>query len=284
MNRMTQFLAAGAILLATASSASAVSPSAYRLFDSETIPFTNSMLMSWVISAAIIFGIRWLVGKPQLVPSRGQAVVEEGLGTLRGMFEPIVGRHMVGPTLPYLLGLFFFILFHNWSGLLPGVGVFGTIDEAGKFTYWMRPGNADMNMTLALGLIGATFGWGYFALRYAGIKTILYDIFGNKADRKDVGSFIWILLIPIFLLVGMIEMFSIALRNVSLSVRLFGNVYGGESLIVSLTNTFPHILLPVPFYFLEMLIGLVQALVFTLLSAVYIGLICNHGDDHEAAH
>jgi len=281
--RISHLLLAGSALVLGATEAAAVSPAPYTLVDGP-IPITNSMVMSWIISLAIIFGVRAMVGKPKLIPSKGQAIIESGIDGVRGIMEPIVGKRMFRPTFPYLLGLFFFVLLHNWSGLLPGVGVFGHVDAEGHFNYWMRPGNADLNMTLALGIIGATIGWGYFVFRYAGPKVLLFDLFGNKADRNDVGTVMWVLLIPVFLMVGLIEVFSMLLRNVSLSVRLFGNVFGGENLIVNLTNTFPHILIPIPFYFLELLIGLVQALVFTLLSAVYIGLICNHGDDHAEAH
>jgi len=83
--------------------------------------------------------------------------------------------------------------------------------------------------------------------------------------------------------VGLIEIVSILFRPVSLSFRLFGNVFGGENLLANMTSLISWIV-PVPFYFLEILIGAVQAFVFTLLTAVYIGLICNHGDDGEHAH
>ena len=82
--------------------------------------------------------------------------------------------------------------------------------------------------------------------------------------------------------VGIIEVISILFRLVSLTFRLFGNIFGGENLLTSMHGIFAYIL-PVPFYFLEMLIALIQALVFTLLVAVYIGLICNHGDEEEHA-
>jgi F-type H+-transporting ATPase subunit a len=87
------------------------------------------------------------------------------------------------------------------------------------------------------------------------------------------------LLTPIFLLVGVIEVVSIAFRPVSLSFRLYGNVFGGENLLASMTGLVPY-LLPVPFYFYEILVGVVQALIFTLLVAIYIGLITNHGEEH----
>jgi F-type H+-transporting ATPase subunit a len=106
---------------------------------------------------------------------------------------------------------------------------------------------------------------------------VFLDIFGNKADKKEIPTAIYYFLFVIFFAVGLIEVISIVFRPVSLSFRLFGNVFGGENLLVSMTNLIGYIV-PVPFYFLEVLIGAVQAMVFTLLVAVYIGLICNHDD------
>ena len=278
------------LLTASVSCASAadgaVSPSAYTLTEVFGLPITNSMLTGWVISISLILGIRLAIGKAQLVPSKGQAVVESVTCGLRdNIFEPIVGKKMIGPTFPLLIGLFLFVLIHNWSGLIPGVGAFGSIDD-GHLNYWFRPANSDLNTTLALGLIASVIGWIYFVLRYAGIKTLFHDIFGNKADPNGMPKIIYLLLFPLFFLVGIIELISIALRPVSLSVRLYGNVFGGENLLATMTTQFGFLnyILPVPFYFLEMLIGAVQALVFALLTAVYIGLICNHDDGSEKAH
>lgn len=264
---------------------SGVSPSPYILFEMGGIPVTNSMVTSWVISLIIILFIRLLVGKPTLVPSKGQAVVENIVQGIKEMVEPIVGSHMMRPTFWLLVGLFVFILIQNWSGLLPGVGAFGYYTAEG-FKYWQRPGNADLNMTLALAGVVQVL-WIYYVFRYAGIKALIYDWFGNKADKKEIGLFMFILLTPVFIGVGFVELISWGFRLVSLSFRLYGNVFGGENLLVGMTNLIPALpyLIPVPFYFLELLIGLVQALVFTLLTAVYIGLICNHeGGDHEHAH
>jgi F-type H+-transporting ATPase subunit a len=268
-----------------ASDVLAVSASPYTLVDDRLfgLPITNSMVMSWAISLIIIVGVRLLVRKPTLIPSAGQAVVENMLGGIRDIMEPIVGKPMIGKVFPLLIGLFTFILIQNWSGMLPGVGAFGFYDDHGHLKYWMRPGNADLNMTIALALVAAVAAWSYFVFRYAGIKVLIYDLFGNKADPAEVPKVIYILLFPIFFMVGLIEVVSILFRPVSLSFRLFGNVFGGENLLANMTELASWIV-PVPFYFLEILIGAVQALVFTLLTAVYIGLICNHGDDEEHAH
>ena len=127
--------------------------------------------------------------------------------------------------------------------------------------------------------------WTYFVLRYAGLKVLIFDLFGNKADRKEIGWGMWIMLSFIFVGVGGIEVVSIAFRLISLSFRLYGNVFGGENLIHSLGGIAPYVV-PAIAGLLEVLVGLIQAFVFTLLSAVYIGLICNHegGHDDEHAH
>lgn len=241
------------------------------------------MVMSWGISLILILLLKWLVGKPQMVPKTGQAIMETLIGGIRDIFEPIVGKSMIKKTFPLLIGLFLFVLIQNWSGMLPGVGAFGFYDEAGKLKYWMRPGNADLNMTIALALIASVGAWFYFVMRYAGPRVLLYDLFGNKADPNDMPKVIYFGLFPIFFLVGLIEVVSIIFRPVSLSFRLFGNVFGGENLLSNIGGLAPY-LVPIPVYFLELLIGLVQALVFALLTAVYIGLICNHGEEEGHAH
>lgn len=274
-----------AIFSATAAHASgAVSPYAYELFKIPGVGLTvtNSMLMLWVITLIVIVFVRLAVRKGSMVPSTGQSIVELIVESVENLIEPIVGKRLVRPTFWLLAGYFFVILVHNWSSLLPGVGSIGTIDEHGHFNYWFRPANADLNTTLALALISMG-AWFYYVLRYAGFKTLILDLFGNKADKKDVGSVMYILLFPIFWGVGLIEVVSIAFRPISLSFRLFGNVFGGENLIHNMMGIFAWGL-PVIFYVLELLIGLIQALVFTLLVAVYIGLICNHESEEGHAH
>ncbi|MFO7724842.1 MAG: F0F1 ATP synthase subunit A, partial [Oceanipulchritudo sp.] len=143
--QLFQFLSPLILVFAT-SELHAVSPSPYRLLDGTLLglPITNSMVMSWVVSLAIIFGVRALVGQPKLIPSAGQAVVESLLGGIRDIMEPIVGKGLIRKVFPLLIGLFTFILIQNWSGMLPGVGAFGLYDESGQLKYWMRPGNADL--------------------------------------------------------------------------------------------------------------------------------------------
>ncbi|MFN5057130.1 MAG: F0F1 ATP synthase subunit A [Verrucomicrobiota bacterium] len=270
-------------------SSEGVNPSAQDLFHLGGLPISNSIFTTWLIAALIIIAIRLAVGTPKLIPGKGQGVVEGMAQGLRDALEPIVGKKMIGKTFPLLCGFFVFILLMNWSGLLPGVGTI-KFQHDGHWLDAIRPANSDLNTTLALSVLSFV-AWTYFVLRYAGFKVLVFDLFGNKADKKEVGMLMWVLLIPIFFAVGGIEVVSIAFRLISLSFRLFGNVFGGENLIHALSD--PSTLgaaatyvVPAMAGLLEVLVGLIQAFVFTLLSAVYIGLICNHegGHDDEHAH
>ena len=254
-----------------------VSPSPYVLTEVFGLPLTNSIVTTWVISLLLIVCIRLFVGSPKLIPGKWQAVLESLIEGLRGLLEPIVGKKAFAMTFPLLIGLFVFILIHNWSGLLPGVGVFGFYDATGHLKYWMRPANADFNATLGMALV-AMLAWLIISLRVAGPKFFVWELFGNKADKKETPSLIYVMLAPIFMMVGVIEIISICFRPVSLSFRLFGNVFGGENLLTSMTSMVPY-LVPIPFYFYEVLVGVIQALIFTLLVAIYIGLMTNHDEE-----
>jgi F-type H+-transporting ATPase subunit a len=256
--------------------AEGVAPSAVEVV--KGWPVTNSMLTGWAVSVLLVLLILWLIGKPSIIPSRGQAVVESLIEGLRGIFEPIVGARAFPAAFPILITFFVFILFHNWMGLIPGVGTmgWGYDDAAGQFHLTrplIRPHNADFNGTIALALI--SFGaWAIIVFKFAGPKVIMMDLFGNKADKNETPIWLYPILSLVFLAVGLIEVFSIAIRPFTLSVRLFGNIFGGENLLHGTGFVFI-------FYFMELLVGLIQALVFTLLTAVYIGLLCNHeGGEH----
>ncbi len=281
VTKLAVFLAAltcGASLFAAEGG---VEPKAAYLMGRHNL-ITNSMVTSWVVAAVVIILVRLAIRKPKLVPTRGQAIVESIVQGVLDLTGPIVGNRVAQKTLPLLIGLFVYILAQNWSGLFPGVGTVYMTDHHGGWTEFVRPGNADLNSTLALAIV-STICWLYFILRYAGLSFVIKDLFGNKADRKEVPAFIYFPLFLVFFAVGIIEVISIMVRPISLSLRLFGNVFGGENLLHSMSEI-TRWGLPIPFYFLELLIGFVQALVFVLLVSVYIGLICNHGDDHAEGH
>lgn len=274
-----------ALLLATVTpvfgSEHAISPRPDIVLHLGPMPVTNSMIATWVIAILLIIAIRLAVRKPRLVPTRSQAIVESLVTGVMDLITPIVGPKATRASFPLLVGLFTYILIQNWSGMIPGFGTLKILQH-GQWVDLIRPGDADMNSTFALAVVSMIV-WFYIVLRYAGVKAILYDIFGNKADKNDVPVVLYYFLSLIFVGVGFIEIISIGLRLISLSCRLFGNMLGGENLMHSMYGI-EKWLLPTPFYFLEILTGFVQALIFTLLVAVYIGLICNHEGGDHAAH
>lgn len=239
---------------------------------------TNSMLTGWAVSILLVALLLWLIGKPSIVPSRGQLFFESILEWLRDMLAPVMGKKAFSAVFPILVTFFLFILFHNWMGLIPGVGTLGWgHDVDGHFHLTeplIRPFNSDFNSTIALALI--SFGaWAIIVFKFTGPKHIFLDLFGNKADKKETPGWLYPVLSFVFFAVGLIEVFSIVIRPFTLSVRLFGNIYGGENLLHGTSFIFV-------FYFMELLVGLIQALVFTLLTAVYIGMLCgDHGDEHD---
>lgn len=259
-----------------------VTPGAARLIDfGGGWHITNSMATGWLVSLAIICVVIFALRRPRIFPTKAQAVFESLIEALRDLFEPIVGKKAFPAVFPLLITFFLFILMQNWMGLLPGVGTLGFGHKVdGHFhltTPLIRPFTADFNGTIALALVS----FGAFLIiifKYAGPKAVLYDWFGNKADKKETPAVLYFILTIVFLLVGVIEVFSVFIRPITLSVRLFGNIFGGEGLLHG-TGYFPV------FYFMELLVGFIQALVFTLLSATYIGLICNHeGGEHDETH
>lgn len=282
MSRVTKLVSFCAWFATTSAFAAehGVEPKATYLMGKHSL-ITNSMVTSWVVAVVVIVLVRLAIRKPKLVPTAGQAVVESLVQGVLDLTQPIVGNKVAQHTFPLLIGLFTYILAQNWSGLFPGVGtVF--VRHHGEWMEFVRPANADLNTTFALAMVSMVC-WLYFILRYAGLKFVIKDLFGNKADAKEVPAFIYFPLFLVFFAVGIIEVISIMVRPISLSLRLFGNVFGGENLLHSMSEI-TRWGLPIPFYFLELLIGFVQALVFVLLVSVYIGLICNHSDEHDETH
>jgi F-type H+-transporting ATPase subunit a len=150
----------------------------------------------------------------------------------------------------------------------------------------LRGGNADLNMTSAMAII-FMLCWLFWALSSNGIWGFALHIFGPKGESE---GFIKYMMIVVFFAVGFLELLSIAFRPISLSFRLYGNVFAGENLLEAMSNTVQnpawakHIfsaVIPIPFYFLELLVGVVQAMVFMLLTAVFTALICTHEEGHE---
>lgn len=260
--------------------------------------FTNSIFLSAVVTLVVVILARRATRKVELVPNGPQNLFEAVVGALYDTFEGIVGHHMIPKVFSLLASLFIFILISNWFALLPGVGSIGWgVREAGlPLTLsevqvpLLRPGTADLNLTLALAAVFMIL-WLFWTVQELGVMGFVKHTFGVKGGIKGL------MVIPlafIFAFVGIIEVVSMAFRPVSLSLRLFGNVFAGENLLVTMiglgktmgmpevVSAIASIIVPLPFYFLELLIGLLQALVFTLLCAVYIQLSTTH--DEGSAH
>jgi F-type H+-transporting ATPase subunit a len=249
---------------------------------------TNSMLVTWVVAAGIIVFAQSATRKIKAIPDGKQNFWEWLVESLYNFLESIIGNDLVRKTFWFFATIFIFILFVNWFGLIPGVGTigWGHHDAATNVFHVDRPllrgGNADLNMTFAMASVFFVL-WVYWALQAQGFGGLLVHLFGPKGESKGFMKF---LMIIIFFLVGLLEIVSILFRPVSLSFRLYGNIYAGENMLEAMSNLVPSLgwLIPVPFYFMELLVGVVQALVFMLLTAVFTLLIAQHEPKHEGAH
>ncbi len=246
------------------------------------------MIMVWIGVGLIVLFCRAATKQMSLVPVGLQNLAEWLVESLYDFLEGLLGAHLVKRTFWFFGSIFFFILTINYLGLIPGVGTVGryVADTAGHlhFIPYLRGGNADLNMTAAMSIIFAIL-WFYWAITENGFKGFAAHIF---APKGNFSGFMLIMMIPVFLFVGVLEMISIGIRPVALSFRLFGNIYGGEQTLESLMMLIPEKLQPflawlpaLPFYFMELLVGFVQALVFTLLCAIFLKLICDHGDEEH---
>jgi len=259
-----------------------------RLFHLGKFTVTNSMLVTWLVAVGIIVFAQAATRNIKPVPSGAQNFWEWLVESLYNFLESIIGKDLVRKTFWFFATIFIFILFVNWFGLVPGVGTvgWGHHDFATNTFHVDRPllrgGNADLNMTSAMALIFFVL-WIIWALQANGVGGFLVHLFGAKGETSGI---LKVLMIVIFFLVGWLEIISILFRPVSLSFRLFGNIFAGESILEVMSNMVPALswLIPIPFYFLEVLVGIVQALVFMLLTAIFTLLIAQHGPEPETQH
>jgi F-type H+-transporting ATPase subunit a len=248
-------------------------------------PVTNSMVVTWIVALALIVFAQLATRTMRQVPGGAQNLLEWLVEGLYGLLESIIGRHLVKRTFWFFATIFIFILTANWLGLVPGVGTIGwgratahgfVVDEP-----LLRGANADLNLTLAMALV--FFGcWIVWAVQEVGVGGIVHELF---APKGDVTGALRLLMIVVFFAAGCLEIVSILFRPISLSFRLYGNVFAGENMLETMATMVPGLswLLPIPFYFMELLVGLVQASVFMLLTAVFTLLICQHEEGGAAA-
>lgn len=247
---------------------------------------TNSMVVTWVVALGLIIFSQIATRRMEAVPRGAQNFWEWLVESLYQFLEDIIGPGLVSKTFWFFASAFIFILFANWMGLIPGIGTIGWGQRVGGEFHITEPllrgANADLNMTLAMSMV-FFFCWIVWALQANGPIGFLKHLFAPKGDATGP---LKALLIVVFFAVGFLEILSILFRPVSLSFRLYGNIFAGENMLESMSRLIPGLgwLLPVPFYFMELLVGVVQALVFMLLTAVFTMLICQHDDEHAAPH
>lgn len=218
------------------------------------LPVTNTLFVSWIVMLILIIGSFLATRKLQLIPSGVQNIFEAVIGGAYSVVEDLAGSR-AKVFFPWVMTFFLFILLGNFLGLIPG---FATITHHNLPL--LRSVNSDLNITLALALVSAT-ATHVFAIKYLGIKNYLLR---------------WVALNPIFLFVGILEIVSEFTKIISLSFRLFGNIFAGEVVLATVSNIFAFIV-PLPFYFLEIVVGFVQAAVFMMLTLVFMVLLTQKG-------
>lgn len=259
----------------------------------KNLPITNSMLVTWIVAIIVIVFARSATKNIKQVPDGAQNFWELLVEGLYNFLGEITGPDLIKKSFWFFATIFIFICFTNWFGLIPGVGTIGRgHDTAHGFVVdhpMLRGGNADLNMTSAMAMIFMLL-WLVWALQSNGIWGFILHIFGPKGESQGAMKYA---MIVIFFCVGLIEVMSIAFRPISLSFRLFGNIFAGENLLEAMSNIIQHpawarhvfaAALPIPFYFMELLVGFVQAVVFMLLTAGFTAVICMHDDPHEKGH
>jgi len=249
------------------------------------LPITNSMVVSAFMALIIIIFAQIATRNVSLVPGAAQNFFEIIIEKLGGILEGVLGWDLMKHTFWFFASIFIFILVCNIQALMPGVGTIGYGRGSAWHSLehvshpWLRGANADANMTMAMALAFFMM-WIYWAIKFNGSVGLVKHIFIPNAK---LSRGIFLLVLPFFIFIGLIEIVSIMVRPISLTFRLYGNIYGGEAIIDQIKHMSPNTIVKtlglLPIYTYELLVALVQALVFTLLTAVFTALICRH-DSH----
>ncbi len=233
------------------------------------LPITNSMIMTWITGLILILLSFLATKKMKIVPKGIQNVFEMIIEFLFNTVNDVIGdKKQTKKYFPLLATIFIFVLFNNWLGLIPGVGTIGLHEQIhGKevFVPILRSGNADLNMTFALAVV-TIIAVQFFGIVAIGTGKYLSKFFNFKN--------------PINTFVGGLELVSEISRIISFAFRLFGNIFAGEVLLTVIAMIIPYVV-PLPFMGLELFVGAIQALVFTMLALVFIKMAIT---DHEEAH
>ena len=254
------------------------------------VPITNSLVTSW--GAVLIIVILSVLLRKNLkeVPGKLQNIFEIIVEGALSLADQVTNdRKLTKKVFPLSISLFFFVLINNWLGILPGSGSVGQVVEhhgENLLVPFLRGGTADINTTIALAIIaviGANIfgiitidGWKMFN-KYVNLKA-LGQIFTKVRHEPTI-----LIVAPITFFVGILEIIGEFAKIASLSFRLFGNVFAGEVLLASMAALVAYAV-PVPFLFLEILVGVIQALIFSMLTLVYFTIASQDHDEHEHEH
>ena len=256
-----------------------ISLAAEKVFTLFGVSITNSIFTGWLVTLVIIFFAVLIRRSLSKVPGNGQSIIELVYDYFYTNAVEIIGREdIANAVFPLIMTLFFFILVSNWMGLFPGFSTIGIHhllpDGSTGLIPLFRPPTSDLNGTIALGLCSVVYIQ-YIGIKYSGLKTYVGKFFNFKG--------------PIEFFVGLVEILSELTRILSFAFRLFGNVFAGEVLLgvmyFLMISLVPYVgLLPLPFYVVELFVGLIQAFIFCFLTLVFIALaVAPHDDSHSHA-
>ena len=256
------------------------------IFHYGNFTITNALLSSWFAVAIIIILSLFLRSKIKAIPGKLQNIFEIIIDGALDLCDQVTGDRSVSLKIfPIAISVFFFILINNWLGLLPlsGFGIVEKGKEGMTFVPFLRGGTADINTTIALAVM-AVLGANIFGVVSIG----LWKTFNKYVNLKVLGGIFTkirheptiIIVAPITFFVGLIEIVGEFAKIASLSFRLFGNVFAGEVLLVSMAALVAYVI-PIPFLFLELLVGVIQALIFSILLVVYFTISATDHDEHE---
>lgn len=241
-----------------------VTLAAEKIFQIGPLPITNSILTTWIVTLILLSFAFFAVRKITAVPQGLQNIAEVMVETLQDLVSSIAGEK-TKVFLPIIASFFFFILFGNYLGLLPGIGSIGFFEQENGhkvFVPLLRSINSDLNTTAALAIV-SLITTHLLAIKYLGLGHYLKKFFSLN---------------PIFLFVGLLEVIGEFTKILSLSFRLFGNIFAGEVLLTTASTKLFAFIVPIPFYFLEILVGFVQALIFAMLTLVFMVILTSKAE------
>lgn len=235
---------------------------AEKLFSIGGFPVTNALLIGFLVSIFLVLLTQIVLRRMTLVPRGIQNVLEFVFEALLDLVESVTqDKKQARQFFPLVATIFLFVLIANWVGLLPGLGTVGLLHWNGEHTTivpFLRSTSADLNFTLALSII-AVFTVQFTGIAALGVIKYAKKFFVSPFHKPYV----------IGTLVGVLELVSEIGKMISFTFRLFGNVFAGEVLLTVMLHLVPF-LLPLPFMFLEIFVGFIQAIVFAMLTLVFL--------------